>query len=264
MPFIFQYGLCPVDEFLRGPTPPPRSVIVQANYKDNPWFPRELEEERLHDRATNPDRYGHIWEGDYEPAALGAYYAHQMAQLEREGRITRVPHMAGTPVELWFDLGARKQGRTMAVGFVQRVGFEIHGIDFMEDSGPEHGLPWVAEQLQEKRQTLGYVYGDVVFPHDGGKLQISTGKTIADSWRGLWGSSPVILGRDDIGPGIDEVRKTLPRFYFDRERCERWVDALRNYRAEWDEDDEVYKPHPLADWAAHAADMTRYGCMHTP
>lgn len=56
----------PIDRFLRGPTPPPDSIVIEANYSDNPWFPQELEEERLHDKRNNPMRYSHIWEGAYE------------------------------------------------------------------------------------------------------------------------------------------------------------------------------------------------------
>lgn len=45
---------------------PPRSAVVQMNYGDNPWFPPELEEQRLHAlRTMEPARYTHIWEGDY-------------------------------------------------------------------------------------------------------------------------------------------------------------------------------------------------------
>jgi hypothetical protein len=64
----------PVDALLRGPEPPPNSVVVKANYSDNPWFPAELEAERAFDARTKPDRYGHIWRGDYEPTAIGAIW----------------------------------------------------------------------------------------------------------------------------------------------------------------------------------------------
>lgn len=68
----------PVDQFFCGGSPPPRSVVVHSNYNDNPWFPAELEEERRHDKATNPHRYAHIWLGEYEPAAIGAIWTRQM------------------------------------------------------------------------------------------------------------------------------------------------------------------------------------------
>lgn len=45
---------------------PPRSNIVQMNYIDNPWFPDELEEQRLHaQRVMDPATYAHVWDGAY-------------------------------------------------------------------------------------------------------------------------------------------------------------------------------------------------------
>lgn len=45
---------------------PPRSAIVELNYRDNPWFPLELEEQRQHAQKTiDPGRYAWIWEGKY-------------------------------------------------------------------------------------------------------------------------------------------------------------------------------------------------------
>jgi phage terminase large subunit-like protein len=64
----------PVDALLRGLTPPNDARVVKANYSDNPFFPRELEDEREHDYRNNPTRYGHIWLGEYEPAVVGAIW----------------------------------------------------------------------------------------------------------------------------------------------------------------------------------------------
>ncbi len=52
-----------VDEFFRGDTPPASAIVVEANWRDNPWFPNPLEEERQHDLTYYPDRYDHVWEG---------------------------------------------------------------------------------------------------------------------------------------------------------------------------------------------------------
>ena len=64
----------PVDIFLRGPTLPPDSVVVKANYNDNPFFPDVLESERVWEEVNKRDRYSHIWLGDYEPVAEGAIW----------------------------------------------------------------------------------------------------------------------------------------------------------------------------------------------
>ncbi|MGB0697714.1 MAG: PBSX family phage terminase large subunit [Rhodospirillaceae bacterium] len=75
----------PVDKFLRGNKPPEDSILVRANYSDNPFFPAELEAERRHDLAHNRDRYAHIWEGAYEPVAVGAIWArHKINEHRRD------------------------------------------------------------------------------------------------------------------------------------------------------------------------------------
>jgi len=64
----------PIDELLRGVNPPPSSIVVKTNWRDNPWFPDALEEERSFDETFSPTRYPHIWEGEYEPSVVGALW----------------------------------------------------------------------------------------------------------------------------------------------------------------------------------------------
>ena len=56
----------PVDDMFRRGNNPPRSMVVEVNYHDNPWFPEELEEQRRHLAASGDHAlYRHIWEGAY-------------------------------------------------------------------------------------------------------------------------------------------------------------------------------------------------------
>lgn len=80
----------PVDQLLRGTEPPPNAVVVEANYSDNPFFPDVLEEERAFDERTKPARYGHVWLGQYEPAAVGAIFNRQNIH---ENRRTEAPKL---------------------------------------------------------------------------------------------------------------------------------------------------------------------------
>jgi phage terminase large subunit len=56
----------PVDVLLRGEKPPPSSIIIEANYMDNPWFPSVLKDEMEYDRARDADKYAHVWLGEYQ------------------------------------------------------------------------------------------------------------------------------------------------------------------------------------------------------
>ncbi len=75
----------PIDQLLRGVTPPPGAIVVRANYSDNPFFPAELEAEREFDQRTKPDRYAHIWQGEYEPVAVGAIWDRATLHANRRG-----------------------------------------------------------------------------------------------------------------------------------------------------------------------------------
>src|SRR5260370_25547572 len=78
-----------IDEFLRQ-RKPDNAIIVRSSWRDNPWFTPELEEERQLDLRLYPERYDHIWEGEYAKAFEGAYFAKQLAQAKAEGRIRHV------------------------------------------------------------------------------------------------------------------------------------------------------------------------------
>jgi len=56
----------PVDVLLRGPVPPPNSIVIESTYEDNPWFPDVLREEMEYDKARDYEKYEHIWGGKYE------------------------------------------------------------------------------------------------------------------------------------------------------------------------------------------------------
>jgi len=51
----------PIDQLLRGPNPPPRAVVVEANWETNPEFPADLREEKDFDYAEDADRAAWIW-----------------------------------------------------------------------------------------------------------------------------------------------------------------------------------------------------------
>lgn len=56
----------PVDEMFRGKAgAPPRSIVRQVNFDDNPFFPAVLQADMDWDRRRDPEKYAHIWLGDY-------------------------------------------------------------------------------------------------------------------------------------------------------------------------------------------------------
>jgi phage terminase large subunit len=45
--------------------PPPNSIVREVNYDDNLWFPEVLQLEMDYDRSRDPDKYAHVWRGQY-------------------------------------------------------------------------------------------------------------------------------------------------------------------------------------------------------
>jgi phage terminase large subunit len=55
----------PVDSLLRGESPPADAVVVEVNWSDNPRLPAELRADLEDDRRRDPDKFAHIWGGNY-------------------------------------------------------------------------------------------------------------------------------------------------------------------------------------------------------
>jgi len=55
----------PIEKLLNGDNPPPDAVVVKANYSDNPWLPEVLKVELEYDRNRDPDKFAHVWLGDF-------------------------------------------------------------------------------------------------------------------------------------------------------------------------------------------------------
>jgi phage terminase large subunit len=87
----------PVDVLLRGPVPPPDAVVVRVNHEDNPWFPDVLRQEMEYDRARDPDKYAHIWRGEY--------LQHSEARVFRNWKVEEFERPVGTIFRLGADWG---------------------------------------------------------------------------------------------------------------------------------------------------------------
>jgi phage terminase large subunit len=111
-----------IDDFLRAKTPDD-AIVVRANWRDNPWFPDVLDEERRLDLQLYPERYQHIWEGEYARAFEGAYFAKHLEQARQQGRIGHVAVDPVLPIRAFFDIGgAGHSSDAMAIWLVQFVG----------------------------------------------------------------------------------------------------------------------------------------------
>jgi len=61
--FNAKYKDDPVYKMFVSDEPPPNSIVRKVNYDKNPFFPDVLKKEMEWDRANNPDKFRHVWEG---------------------------------------------------------------------------------------------------------------------------------------------------------------------------------------------------------
>lgn len=212
----------------------------------------ELDSARL---QMTPEEYEQEFECSFQAAIVGAYYGRAMAQMEAEGRIGRVPPDPRVAVDTAWDLGF---GDSTAIWFCQRIGREVRLIDYLEGSGV--GLDWYAKELDRKP----YTYGTHILPHDAGQGELGTGQSRIETLRQLGLKRTIVLPRAPIEDGINAGRLLLAQTWADAERCKRGLEALRQYRREWDDVGKVLRPKPKHDWTSHAADAFRYLAVGLP
>jgi len=143
---------------------PENCKIVEINWRDNPKFPSVLNEARLEDMSKRPESYNHIWEGDYKRVVEGAYYANEMAELRKQGRLGNVSSDPLMEIRLFADIGGTgaKSDNFVFVA-AQFIGREIRVIDHYEAQGQPIGvhLNWL--------RSRGYTpdRAQIWLPHDG-------------------------------------------------------------------------------------------------
>jgi len=230
-------------------TPPPDAYVVKVNWSDNPWFPKELERERVHLQTANPDLYEHIWEGNPFANKDGAYYV-KYFNLQQ---VTSVPIEKGLVVHSAWDLGVSD---ATAIWMFQVHGSrEIRFVDYYEATG--EGLQHYVQWLHAWRAEHGAIFGRHIAPHDIRVRELGSGQSRLETARNL-GIEFDIAPSLPLADGIEQVRNLLPNAWFDEGRCSQGLRMLRSYRKEWDDARQAYKSRPVHDATSHAADAMRY------
>ena len=197
------------------------------------------------------EQFAQEFECSFDAAILGAYFGKEIAELEQAGRICAVEPVEVIPVNTAWDLGI---GDSTAIWLWQAIGSEVRIIDHIESSG--QGLPFYVKELEAR----GYRYGVDYVPHDARVRELGTGKTRVETLQAL-GRNPALVPAHKVMDGINAVRLMLPKVWVDRDKCRDGLEALRQYRAEFDEKARTFKDAPRHDWTSHSADAFRYLAM---
>lgn len=154
----------PIDALLRGDDRPPDATVVQANYRDNPWFPDVLRREMEWDRSRDADKYAHVWLGDYEQ--------HSEARVFKNWRVEEIEVPAEATWYLGGDFGFSTDptvlvrcaihGRTLLIDReVYRVGCEIDHtpalFDALVPDAPGWARQWLITADSARPETISYL-----------------------------------------------------------------------------------------------------------
>lgn len=247
----------PVDLMLRGSELPTGAVVVKANWRDNPWFPAELEQERLDCLRMQPDQYDHIWEGGYVTVITGAYYAKALNEARQAGRIGRVAADPLMTIRLFCDIGGTgARADAFAIWAAQFVGTEIRVLDYYEAVGQP-----LATHLAWAR-SKGYTHDKAQFwlPHDGDTQDKVHDVSYASALRQAGYTVTVVpnQGKGAAMARVQEGRRLFPSMWFNEETTKPGLAALGWYHEKHDEARNIGLG-PDHDWSSHGADA--FGLM---
>lgn len=253
-----------IDKFLRGDGVPEDAIIVRANWSDNPWFPEVLNDERLHDLDHYPDRYPHVWEGEYATIVEGAYYAKDLALARQQGRIGRVTNDPLLPVRVYHDLAfsSSDQADAYTMWVVQFVDREIRVLAYYETQGQslQHHVRWIQDWM--RTNDVSHVVHRL--PHDGSRPD-GLGLRFEDHWRSAstkeYGWTVGVIPNQGKGAAMQRVeaaRRHFNKVWFNEATTEAGREALAFYHERIDEKRQIGLG-PDHDWSSHGADA--FGLM---
>lgn len=255
--------------------------------KDDPeWFVQVLrasetgilpEEELNRQRQLMSDNeYDQEFECSFDAAITGAVYGKWIAQAQAAGRITtKVKHDPNYPVYTAWDLG---YGDATAIWMYQKGANELLFIDYIESHGEDiqyycellygrkiivdHVNPETKEVetwhfgdwLPDHEHRKEYSYFDVHHvPHDAAnKVQAAGGRSIVQQ-AAKFGIKMLVIPATSERNEIEAGRTTLPRCWFNDDRCEKGLDALRNWHFPYNDDYRAFHVKARHDWSSHGS-----------
>ncbi len=237
--------------------------LFEAHKNDSDWFTRHLtvndtgvidkEEMENAKKGMSQEEYMQELYCSFDSAVKGAVYAREISLARQQGRIMIIPLRRDQKVYTVWDLGV---GQAMAIGFYQRVGGIMYMIDYWQGTNND-GIDQAVLTVQRKE----YVYGKHFAPHDINAREISSGKTRLDYAKDLGLSFSVIDSKNNIDDGIQSGKFMFGRLWIDEERCLLWIDAISQYKREWNEKRNMFEEIPCHNWTSHAADVHRYAAL---
>jgi phage terminase large subunit len=191
---------------------------------------------------------------DFDVGNIGAYFTRELADLEREGRLTTLRPNPNLPLHSVWDLG----GTDATAGWLFQIeGNFIHLLCVIHDTG--YGLKHYLDLAERVRQSYQCQWGNHFMPHDvkqGHQGWESTESRIQIARKHGWHFqvSPKVNFED----GIESLRFVFPKIRINKNECAIGIRAIREYQREYDEVKARFSAKPLDNWSVHIVDALRY------
>ena len=149
----------PIDVLLRGDHLPKNTIVCEINYKDNPWLPQELKDEIEYDQKRDPDKFAHIW--------LGQYQRNSEARVFKNWIIEEFDAPIGTSFRMGADWGYANDPSVLVRCFVEgnklyvdyeayMIGCEIDKLPDLFDRVPD-SRKWFITADSARPETISYM-----------------------------------------------------------------------------------------------------------
>jgi phage terminase large subunit len=225
----------PVDAFLRAENPPEGTILVEANYMDNPEFPDVLQAEMEYDKRRDPDKYAHVW--------LGGYLQNSEARVFKNWKIEDFETPEGTMFQFGADWGFAIDPSVLIRCYIQGkriyvdheaylIGCEIVNLPQLFMTVPE-SEKWFIVADSARPETISYM-----------------------QQHGFPKMTAAVKGVGSVEEGV-----TFLQAYdiIVHPRCKHTIDELSTYSYKIDKLTDRVTPH-LEDKNNHVIDALRYAC----
>jgi hypothetical protein len=196
---------------------------------------------------------------DFSRGVEGSFYGAFLDKARLQGRIGHVPHEPGLLVYTAFDIGVRD---ATTIIWYQIAGQTVRILGCY--SNHSVGLDHYVEKLDSEQKKWGYKYGKHFAPHDIKVREWGAGAITRYEQARQLGITFTLLEQIGLSEGINNVWMNFNKLYFDEVNCKTLIDALENYRREWDEQKKVHSNKPLHNWASNYSDSLRYLVQSLP
>lgn len=149
----------PVDVMFRGGEPPPGSIVRQVNYTENPWFGEPLKSEMEWDKARDPEKYAHVWLGEYSRNSEARVFRNWKVEAfdTPDNAVFRFGADWGFSVDPTVLVRCYLDGRTLYVDqCAHEVGCEIDKTPALFDTIPE-SRKWTITADSSRPETVSYM-----------------------------------------------------------------------------------------------------------